>query len=403
VWRTTDAGTHWTDVTPRGLGAWSKIGTIEASHFGTQTAYLAIDRHRLDDQRPLILITHDGGRTWRAATNGIASASGLDAVNVVREDPKRAGLLYAGTESAAYVSADDGGSWRPLAAGLPPTSVRDIDVHGDDLAIATHGRGFYIMDDVAPLRAPAGGGGERLLPPADAYRFRPVPFSGTPMPKDEPMAPNPPAGAYIDYELGAAAGGPVEITIRDRAGQLVRRISSAEAAPPQPLADTVAPEWLPPFQPPPTGPGLNRYLWDEHYAPLSGRGHGVWAPPGRYQVALTVGGRAIGTAPLVILPDPRVNATPAAYQAEFALARRIEALQGRVAAAMKAAPGAEADAPPRPADKPLAALAERLRTLMAAADGADGEPTADAVAGVEKAEVDVDALLAAAKAAVGRR
>ncbi|MFI4969258.1 MAG: WD40/YVTN/BNR-like repeat-containing protein, partial [Lysobacterales bacterium] len=146
IWRTHDAGSHWNEVTPAALTAWSKVGIIEASHFDADTAYAAVDRHRLDDRKPYIYRTRDGGKSWQLIVNGIR---GGDFVNAVREDPKRRSLLYAATELGMYVSFDDGEHWQPLQQNLPRTSVRDIDVHGDDLVIATHGRGFWIMDDVA--------------------------------------------------------------------------------------------------------------------------------------------------------------------------------------------------------------------------------------------------------------
>ena len=385
VWRTKDFGAHWTDVTPRGLRPWSKIGVVEPSHFDADTAYLAIDRHRLDDSRPYVLRTRDGGRTWTPI------AAGLDTtVNVVREDPVRRGLLFAGTERGAFVSFDDGGSWSPLAAGLPTTSVRDIVVKNDDLVIATHGRGFYVLDDIAPLRALAGDGSTttRLFPPALAVRFLPSGFTGTPMPKDEPMAVDPAFGAAIDYRL--AAGGPVEIRIEDASGGLVRHFTSADPDPAPDLAHIdSAPEWLPRSPPPAATAGVHRFVWNLRYALQPGvqpdfRLGGIWAPPGRYSVILTANGKTLRQ-PLEIVPDPRVKASPAAYQAEFDLARKIEAGRGRVATAIKAAP----------ADAELKTLAERLGKLQLAVDGADGAPSADAVSGYAQASAAVRAKLGA--------
>ena len=153
IWRTHDEGAHWDNVTPPALTAWSKVGIIDASHFDGETAYAAIDRHRLDDFHPYIYRTHDGGKSWQLIANGIADVA---AVNVVREDPVRRGMLYAGTERGVYVSLDDGDHWQPLQLNLPTTSVRDIDVHGDDVVIATHGRAFWAhrqRDAAAPGRS----------------------------------------------------------------------------------------------------------------------------------------------------------------------------------------------------------------------------------------------------------
>ena len=314
---------------------------------------------------------------------------GLDTtVNVVREDPVRRGLLFAGTEHGAFVSFDDGGSWSPLGAGLPTTSVRDITVKGDDLVIATHGRGFYVLDDIAPLRdlAADAASGTRLFAPAVAVRFRPAGFSGTPMPKDEPMSVDPAFGAAIDYRLAADA--PVDIRIEDASGGLVRHFTSADPDPAPDLQKiNSAPEWLPRSPPPAATAGAHRFVWDLRYAPAAGAGSnfrigGVWAPPGRYTVVLTANGKTLRE-PLIIAPDPRVHASPASYREEFDLARRIETDRVRVAAAMKAGS----------TDPQLRALAERLDKLQLAVDGADGGPTADAVTGYAQASAEVKAKL----------
>src|SRR5207237_2420673 len=149
IWRTRDEGAHWDNITPQALTPWSKVGIIEASHFDAETAYAAVDRHRLDDVKPYIYRTHDGGKNWQLVANGIAPTH---FVNAVREDPMKRGLLYAGTERGVYVSFDDGDHWQSLQLNLPVTSVRDIDVHDNDVVIATHGRAFWILDDVTPLR-----------------------------------------------------------------------------------------------------------------------------------------------------------------------------------------------------------------------------------------------------------
>lgn len=397
VWRTQDGGSHWIDVTPKSLTAWSKIGVVEPSHFDRNVAYLAVDRHRLDDFAPYVWRTRDGGKSWTPIVAGLADGGVLNAVNVVREDPIRRGLLYAGTERGAFVSFDDGASWRPLQAGLPNTSVRDIEVHGEDLVIATHGRGFYIMDDIEPLRElAAGGAGEtRLFRPARAIRSPAPLFTGTPMPKDEPMAVNPPAGAYIDYFLTRPPKGPVEIAIADAAGAPLARFSSAEVPPPLDLAKIgAAPEWFDRPEPPAASEGLHRFVWNLRYplpAALQGdpREAGVWAPPGRYQVALTVDGKT-WRAPLEVAPDPRVSVTPAAFARQFTLARAVEAdrLKARAGlVALKAGPARKADA------EALSAISERLDTLAAVLDGADGDPSPDAEAGYRLVSAALNAAL----------
>jgi len=425
VWRTRDEGEHWIDVTPAALTPWSKVGIIDASPFDPETAYIAVDRHRLDDFRPYVYRTHDGGRTWAAVANGLPESH---AVNVVREDPVRRGLLYAGTERGVYVSFDDGDHWQSLQMNLPVTSVRDIDVHDNDVVIGTHGRAFWILDDVTPLRQmdarPAAGA--HLFAPAAAVRVRPAGFTGTPLPKDEPMAPNPPAGAVIDYVLDGPAAGAVVIRILDGEERTVREYSSGDRLPATDLAKIrVAPEWAAAPSPPSTAPGMHRFVWPIRYpAPASMRegnpyADGLWAPPGRYTVELTVGGQQ-RTQPLTILPDPRVTMTAQAYARQFALARRIEASSARVAAAVTAADTAHkrlatsgpadldlriqallgpdfggAPMAPPPGLTPLRTLAGELARFLDAVDGADAPPSPDAEAGFAQIEPVVDAALSA--------
>lgn len=424
IWRTTDEGLHWTNVTPPSLTGWSKVGIIETSHFDVETAYAAIDRHRLDDFSPYIYRTHDGGKNWTLIANGIPAGI---FVNSVREDSETTGLLYAGTERGVYVSFDDGSQWQPLQMNLPVTSVRDIDVHGDDVVIATHGRAFWILDDVTPLRqAPAVTSTPWLFRPAKAYRARPAGFTGTPMPKDEPLAANPPAGAVIDYIVGKTSG-PVTLEIVDPKGGVVRRYSSADPKPaPDPSTIRTAPEW---FARPSTlesSAGMHRFVWPLRYPlPLSLVGalsagieysDGIWAPPGNYSVVLTVDGNRV-TQPLVVAPDPRVKATDADYAAQFSLVREIESLRARTAAALKdaestidtlekqrtlGAPEAEqlvararelseivpSDAwwrVPRTTSS-LRFADAALAKLAGAVDGADGAPTKDAIEGWAKAK-----------------
>jgi photosystem II stability/assembly factor-like uncharacterized protein len=339
VWRTDDEGAHWRDVTPPGVGPWSKVGIVEPSHFEAARVYLAVDRHRLDDDRPYIYVSADGGATWALRVDGIAAEH---SVNVVREDPVRPGLLYAGTERGMYVSFDDGVRWQPLQAGLPVTSVRDIEVHGEDLVIATFGRGFWVLDDVSPLRqlsAAALAAPSWLARPADAVRFRPSEFRGSPMQHDEPMAPNPPFGVAFYYHLRADATAPVVLSIEDDSGRTVRRYSSTDVAP---LLETVkvdtAPEWEPPFAAPSVRKGLHRLVWDLRHAPSAARcieeprAEGVWAPPGRYAIVLEAGGQRL-RAPFELKPDPRVVLPPADYARAFQSATAIEVMRGRIAAA----------------------------------------------------------------------
>jgi len=440
VWRTRDEGAHWLDVTPPGLEPWSKVGIVEASPHDAETAYLAVDRHRLDDFRPYVYRTRDGGSTWELVVAGIASTH---CVNVVREDPARRGLLYAGTERGVYVSFDDGARWRPLQMNLPATSVRDLEVKGDDLVAATHGRGFWILDDLSPLRQftpEVAGAGAWLFAPARALRVRPEGFTGTPLPKEEPAAPNPPVGAVIDYLLSSAPSAPVVLSIFDARGELVRRYRSDERrAPVDPSRLHSAPEWVKTPQPPDAGPGLHRFVWPLRYPaapPLAGGDpfvDGVWAPPGRYRIELEVDGVRLAQ-PLELAPDPRVDLPAAAYAEQFALARRIEAERARVSAAASDARDLQSALSERrgravgrlaaelatfqdrlttvtgvvPAANPsnswwlpprsltsLRALAGALDGLAGAVDGADAAPSPDARAGFESALLRVEEGLAA--------
>ena len=199
---TANGGLTWTDVTPPQIGAYWKVFMIDAGRFSTQTAYAAVNTLRIDDMRPHIYRTHDAGKTW---TEIVAGMEGAGAVNAVREDPKKRGLLYASTENGVYVSFDDGGSWQSLRLNLPASSVRDLIVKDDDLAVATHGRGFWILDDITPLRQIDGTARPRsdavLFKPAAAWRVRWNTSTDMPWPKDEPTLPNPPEGTAINYYL----------------------------------------------------------------------------------------------------------------------------------------------------------------------------------------------------------
>jgi photosystem II stability/assembly factor-like uncharacterized protein len=413
VWRTDDNGAHWTNVTPPQLTPWSKVGGIEPSHCDANTAYLAIDRHRLEDDTPYIYRTSDGGRNWTRIDSGIAR----DAfVNVVREDASCNGLLYAGTERGVFVTFDAGGSWQALQQNLPMTSVRDIDLHGDDVVIATHGRGFWIMDDASALRqmADARADAATLFKPAAAIRFRTAEFTGTPFPKDEAMAANPPDGAIIDYVLPANVQGPVTLTIRDANNGEVRRFSSTDKqSPSDPYTLKYAPEWVKQKPALIATPGMHRLAWDLHYAApesLLEESHdreGVWAPPGNYTATLVVNGNSL-VQPLTIEPDPRVKLPVSAFQREFALAAKIEdswsqataalaeatklsktvqprndSKSARATAAIDDIAGISSESenwpvkPPRRADS-LQALAGSFEKLELAVDGADADPSPDA-------------------------
>ncbi len=347
IWVTHDEGGHWQNVTPKGLSAWSKVGIIEASHFDASTAYAAVDRHRLNDYKPYIYVTRDAGKTWTLAVNGIPAG---DFVNVVREDPQKPGLLYAGTEKHVYASFDGGADWQSLQLNLPVTSMRDLDVHGDDLVLATFGRGLWILDDVTALRQLDGHTSQSpatLFKPAEAYRMRRanLSFYGAQLPKDEPQAANPPFGAIIDYYLKADASAPVTLEILDADGQLVRRYSSSQRTQRPDLQKlAIAPDWVLPVTLLSSAAGMHRFVWDLHYAlppqltrKTSGEDEdygqdGLWAPPGHYTVKLAVNGQTYSQ-PLEVRQDPRIRISSEALPKQFDLARRIEGQRVKLAVA----------------------------------------------------------------------
>jgi photosystem II stability/assembly factor-like uncharacterized protein len=335
IYLTRNGGQSWTNVTPPGLQPWSKISLIDASHFDPGTAYAAVDRHRLDDRAPYIYRTHDFGKTWTKITEGISDP---DFVYVVREDSKRKRLLFAGTEFGVKVSFDDGQHWQPLQLNLPATSVRDIDVHGDDLAIATHGRAFWILDNITPLRQVAEAkikGGPFFYQPAAAIRVDHDPFPSTRIPVDEPTAKNSPEGAMLDYYLSEAAKS-VALQIYDPKGRLVREFSSAKGVPAPERAPAVADAWKLHAAPLSANPGMHRFVWGLTWSstgemdsdfPDAGGGGGA-APrlpkvaPGQYKLILDVDGTKL-TRILTVVIDPRSQATQLALEQQQELGLTI--------------------------------------------------------------------------------
>ncbi|HET8922104.1 MAG TPA: hypothetical protein VFN26_03805 [Candidatus Acidoferrum sp.] len=332
---TRDGGKSWQNVTPPQLKPWSKVSIIEASHFDAGTAYAAINSFRLDDLRAHIYRTRDFGKSWTEITKGIPEGG---ASNVVREDPARKGLLYAGTEGSVYVSFNDGDDWRPLQLNLPHTSMRDLAIHGDDLIVATHGRSFWILDDVTPLRqlnSEVARENVTLFAPQEVIRFRWNRNPDTPLPPEVPAGKNPPDGAIIDYYIGAASSSPVMLEILDEQQHLVRRYASTDK--PEPMEKIAAEHPIPMYWVRPTQilsgeAGMHRFVWDLHYAPPDSLGHefpisaivhdtpkyplGAWALPGNYTVKLTVDGKS-STQPLVVKMDPRIKATLAELRRQF--------------------------------------------------------------------------------------
>jgi photosystem II stability/assembly factor-like uncharacterized protein len=424
---TRDGGKNWQDVTPPELTPWSKLAQMDASHFDTPTAYAAVNRFRLDDLHPYIYRTHDGGKSWQKIVSGLPDN---EPVNTVREDIERKGLLFAGTERAVYVSWDDGDHWQSLKMNLPPTSIRDLVVHHDDVVVGTHGRSFWILDNITPLRqlSPEIAGGldpAHLFEPQLTYRVRRNNNTDTPLPPEEPAGQNPPEGAMIDYWLTKPASGPVTLDIVDTAsGHVVRRFSSDDKL--EPVDDkklNVPTYWIRPARTLSSAPGMHRFVWDLHYPepdvlaheyPISAIYHdtpryplGAAVLPGLYNLILTVNAKQY-TRRLTVRMDPRVKTLPDGLLQQFELDRKIavalhqdyEALQqvrslraqlkslaGHAAIAKTAAEleakaaaiegeeaGYGAHYLSTPAGRSLARLNSGLNTLVSALDTADAAP-----------------------------
>ena len=344
---TRDGGKNWKNVTPPGLSDWSKISLIEASHFDPAVAYAAVDRGRLDDQTPYIYRTRDSGATWQLVTNGITAPAFLRAV---REDPQSKGLLFAGTEFGVYVSLDDGDHWQSLQLNLPVSSIRDLAIHGDDLVVATHGRAFWILDNITPLRQALEArraGSPWLYRPATAVRVDNDFFTGTPLPPEEPTAENPPNGAMVDYFLPSTAGA-VRLEVFDSQQKLVRRFSSEDASGGQrtqkhrPLP--IAERWFPKPEVLEKTTGMHRFVWNLAWGSSGGpdadedseyrNPSGPKVVPGVYQVRLTVDGKTQEQA-LEVTMDPRSAATPEVLAQQLQLGQQIfgETIEARRALA----------------------------------------------------------------------
>ena len=442
---TIDGGLHWKDVTPPQLSPWAKVSLLDAGHFDGLTAYAAINTLRLDDLRPHILHTHDSGKTWTEIVNGIPSGT---TVNAVREDPKRKGLLFAGTEQAVFVSFDDGEHWQSLRLNMAPSSVRDIVIKNDDLLAGTHGRGFWILDDITPLRqidAKTAAAEAVLFKPQVAYRVRWNTNTDTPLPPDEPAGQNPPDGAIINYALKSASSAPVMLEILDRAGKLVGRYSSADPEVPIDPMLAVPTYWVRPPQSLSNAAGMHRFLWDMHYPPAAGARANYpisavyrntppaptspWAMPGQYTVRLTVDGKSY-TQPLTLKMDPRVKTPLLGLQQQFTLSKQlyddgaaafaaieqIRSLRTQLQKAKDAA-GAPAEAiaaldkkanelmgsggggfgggggAAAPAADSLSSVRASLQSLMGILQGADVTPTTQAVASITDRRKAMTALM----------
>jgi photosystem II stability/assembly factor-like uncharacterized protein len=339
IWTTSDGGAHWNNVTPPELKPFWKVFNMDAGHFDAQTAYAAVNTLRLDDMRPHLFRTHDGGKTWTQINNGIPDGA---ATSIIREDPQRKGLLYAGTETQVYVSFDDGDHWQSLRLNMPASSVRDLQVKDDDLIAGTHGRGFLILDDVTPLRQIAANLANEtvhLYAPQTAIRIRGGMNPPTPWPPDMLTGENPPDGAVIDYYLGTKFLGVVTLEIADGNGQVIARINSDDPVPP---LDPRYPDptlWARPPRVLSAAPGHHRFLWDMQYPQVPGMSTGPdadqavpydtpsvstapWVVPGTYTVRLIAGGKTVSE-PLNVVMDPRVKTPRSELEEQFTVAKSI--------------------------------------------------------------------------------
>ncbi|MBZ5534945.1 MAG: hypothetical protein LAO31_03235 [Acidobacteriia bacterium] len=441
---TRDEGKTWENVTPPALAAWSKVSLIEASPHDAGTSYAAIDRHRGDDYSPLVYRTHDYGKTWSKITDGIQSTA---FVRAVREDPVRKGLLFAGTETGVYVSFDDGDHWQVLQLNLPVSPIHDLVVHGNDLVVATHGRSFWVLDDITPLRqlnADISNSEAHLFKPAVALRVRPNVSDETPLPPEFPAGQNPPTGASIDYYLKSVPAGDVVLEILDRDGKpVVQTSSSAPLARGSEPPPAFTPDWLRPPRPLSKEPGMHRFIWDLRYPkpPVLRHSytiaavHGEDTPalplgpqilPGEYKVRLTVAGRSY-TQPLTVKMDPRVTTSAADLIRQFNLEKKIsdamaqdfaallEArdLSGHIYAILrrlvedpktrfsaliqldrKVSALAPREPPPPGTGSDLSRINASLATLMEVVDTADRRPTDQAQRAYSELRLKLDAQLA---------
>ncbi len=358
---TTDGGARWNNVTPPQIKPWTRIFNIEAGHFDTGTAYAAANTMRVDDRSPHFWRTHDGGKTWTEINTGIPTGA---VSNSIREDPKVKGLLYGSTDTQVWVSYDDGDHWQSLRINMPAISVRDIQLKDDatcmcsDLIAGTHGRGFWILDDVSPLRAMTTAGHtptSYLVKPQTAVRMRFANNDPTPWPPEVPAGENPPPGAILNYYL---AGNPkaVKIEILDPAGKVLRTYSSTDPVlSPDPALEpeaynracqrnpnaahcSVPLYWAVPNIALSSTSGMHRFIWDMRYDPIQGMtseseanavphrtyfaATAPFAPPGSYTVRLVADGTT-STQPLRLVLDPRVKTSAAAMTSVATLSREM--------------------------------------------------------------------------------
>jgi photosystem II stability/assembly factor-like uncharacterized protein len=434
---TRDGGESWTDVTPPELRSWDKVSQLVAGHLDQQTAYMAINAIRRNDMRPHVYRTHDGGATWSRIVSGLPD---MGPVNVVREDPKQPGLLFAGSEREVYFSIDDGESWQSLRMNMPATSIRDLVIHEDDLVVGTHGRSIWILDNIAPLRElaqAAAADGAHLFRPPMATRVRWNMFSDTPLPPEEPTGENPPDGAILDYYLSSAAS-EVTLEIVGDGGEVIRKFSSND--PPEWVDPVTMPYpryWIRPPQGLSTEPGHHRFVWDLHHEPPPGARRqysiaavhrntpsgpkGPFAHPGSYTIRLTVDG-TVSERPLEVRLDPRVeiseedlrlqtDASMSCYRTYLQAQELRDKIDEAIATEAGSGPGNQGLAALRGAGAPgdpdilygsiyttpadeetIVGLQHKLLFLLNILQGADARPTPQALEAIEKLQDTLGAL-----------
>jgi photosystem II stability/assembly factor-like uncharacterized protein len=333
---TKDGGRTWKNVTPPGITSWSKISLMDAGHFDANTVYAAVNRIRVDDMKPHIYRTHDGGKNWKEIVNGLPD----DPINVVREDPLQQGLLYAGSERAVYFSIDDGENWQSLRLNMPATSIRDLVIKDDDLVVGTHGRSFWILDNITPLRFLAKNRQQKntfLYPPATTWRVRWNMYTDTPLPQEEPAGDNPPDGAIIDYVLNEKAKDvriyiQPQFTRAEGLNKAIRSYTSSDTL--YNIGDQNIPlYWIRPQQVVSTEPGHHRFAWDLKYDPLNvppsypiaavykntaPDATAPWVMPGIYKVTLYVDGKLYDNY-ITVKMDPRVKTSAKELQLQHDL------------------------------------------------------------------------------------
>ncbi len=400
IWLTRDAGKNWKDITPPELAAWSKVTQLAASRFDEETAYASVSRFRIDDLHPFIYRTHDAGKTWKLIVAGLPDNSPVD---TIREDPLRKGLLFAGTETSVWISFDDGDHWQSLQLNLPHTSMRDLLIHDNDLIVATHGRSFWILDDISPLRqidAAVLKADAHLFNPALAYRVRRDTNTDTPLPPDEPAGQNPPDKVVLDYYFATPARGEVAVEILDSKNLIVRRFSTTDK--PEVTEEDLEKQliplyWLRPERKLQTGAGMHRWLWDLRYPPPDSAHHGYpiaavpgdtprvpLGPsvlPGDYTVRLSANG-ATYTAPLTVKMDPRVKATMIDLAQQLQTQSELADLLSRSSAALLQARSLSKELDDR-SERAAGALKNAIADLQKKLIAAIGDPAAQSANGMK--------------------